>query len=103
VVLDAVAPETYTYQELVRLIARAVRSRALLLHASPGLLLILSRLLGVLVGDVILSREEITGLMDDLLVSGGPPTGKTSLAGWFQEHHAELGRQYFSEVARHYR
>jgi NADH dehydrogenase len=103
VVLDAVGPETYTYLQLVRLIAQSVHSRALLLHASPGLLLFLSRLLGVLVGDVVLSREEIAGLMDNLLVSSDSPTGKTSLKDWFQKHHTELGRAYFSEVARHYR
>jgi NADH dehydrogenase len=102
VVLDAVGPETYTYRELVRLIAQAVGSRAALFSMPPGSALLLARVLGWFVGDIVLTREEVAGLMDNLLVSAGPPTGKTSLRGWLLTHQHELGRAYFSEVARHY-
>jgi hypothetical protein len=36
VVIDAVGPEIFSFEELVRSLARAVRSRAVILHASPG-------------------------------------------------------------------
>lgn len=103
VVLDAVGPEVYSYEDLVRLLARAVDQPARLVHLPPWAVLAASRLLGPLVGDVVLTREEIAGLMADLLVSDGAPTGTTRLSGWLTAHGDSLGRTWASEVARHYR
>jgi uncharacterized protein YbjT (DUF2867 family) len=103
VTLDAVGPEAWPYEELVRLLARAVDRPARLLHLPPGLVLLASKLLGPLVGDVVLTREEIDGLMADLLVSEQPPTGTTRLSDWLAEHGARLGRGWANELQRHYR
>ncbi|MBI4493667.1 MAG: NAD(P)H-binding protein [Chloroflexi bacterium] len=101
--LDAVGPETYTYEELVRLIARKVRSRARMVYLSPEVVLGLSRLIGFAVNDVVLTRDEVEGLMANLLVSQGPPTGKTRLSDWLDQHADRIGRGYASELGRHYR
>jgi hypothetical protein len=37
------------------------------------------------------------------LATEGPATGATKLSEWLQEHAAEVGRVYASELARHYR
>jgi uncharacterized protein YbjT (DUF2867 family) len=103
VTLDAVGPEAYAYDELVRLLARAVGRPARLVHLPAGLVLLASRMLGPVVGDVVLTREEIDGLMADLLVSPDAPTGSTSLAAWLDEHGASLGRSWANELQRHYR
>ena len=102
VVLDAVGPETYTYEALVRLIADTVGSRAGIIHISPRTVLFFSQLLSFLVGDVILTREEIEGLMAGLLVSSRPPTGKTRISEWLRQNASSLGDRYSSELARHY-
>ena len=102
IVLDAVGPEVFTYEELVHLVARAVGSRARLIHLPPWAVWVAAKLLGPLVGDVLLTWHEIGGLMADLLVSHQPPTGQTSLSSWAAEHAGELGRQYASELHRHY-
>lgn len=68
-VVDAVGPEIYTFQELVQLIAGKVGSRAKILHMSPALGLFLSRLVGRGAHDVLLTQEEVEGLMAGLLVS----------------------------------
>ena len=101
-VVEAVGPETYTYADLVRRIAAAVGRRPRLLRVSPGLGLVLGRLLGYAVGDVVLTREEIAGLMAGLLVGDGPPSAPTRLSAWLEAHAATLGVRYASEVARHF-
>ncbi len=102
-VLDAVGPEAWPYDDLVRLLARAVGRPARLVHLPPSLVLLASKLLGPIVGDVVLTRQEIDGLMADLLVSEGQPTGTTRLSTWLEEHGDSLGRSWANELKRHYR
>jgi NADH dehydrogenase len=101
--IDAVGPEVFTFDALVRLLARTVRSRARIIHLPPGPAYFLSRLIGPLVGDVVLTREEVDGLMANLLVSGGPPTGRTRLSDWLAQHANTVGAKYASEVKKHFR
>lgn len=103
VVLDAVGPETYSYHELVRLVGEVVGSRARIVHVPPAIVLILARLVGSMVGDVVLTRDELGGLMANLLVSTGPVSGRTSLRDWLWQNADQLGSRYASELARHYR
>ena len=102
-VMDAVGPERYTYEGLVRLIADAVGRRPWLLKLPANVTLSLSRVLGALLRDTMLTRDEVTGLMSNLLVSDEPPRGTASLQTWVEEHADTLGHHYASEVARHYR
>ncbi|MBI2369105.1 MAG: NAD(P)H-binding protein [Deltaproteobacteria bacterium] len=102
VILDAAGPEVFAFKELVQLIARTVNSRARALHVPPGLALLLSRLVGYIIRDVVLTREELEGLMANLLVSSGPPIGRTRFSQWLERHAATLGTCYASELKRHY-
>jgi uncharacterized protein YbjT (DUF2867 family) len=102
-ILDAAGPETFTFNELGGLIARALGRRVRLLHLSPGLTLGLISLLGLAVRDVILTRQEIAGLMANLLISREPPRGRVRLANWVKENAAGLGARYASELDRHFR
>jgi len=104
VTVDAVGPETYTFDELLRLIARGIgRPRVRLLHAPPLAAYYASRLLGFFLRDITLTRDEIKGLMADLLVTSGEPTDRTCLSEWLRDHGDTVGRHYASELARHYR
>jgi uncharacterized protein YbjT (DUF2867 family) len=102
VVMDAVGPEIYKYRDLVELIHKAVRSRSRVLHLPASWMTPISWLLGRMVHDVVLTKDEVRGLMADLLVSAQPPTGKTSLRSWLQEHAHTVGVKYASELDRHY-
>ena len=102
-VMDAVGPERYTYEDLVRLVADALSKRPWLLKVPGEVALGLSRVLGMLLRDTMLTRDEVKGLMSNLLVSDEPPLGTASLRAWVAEHADALGRRYASEVARHYR
>jgi NADH dehydrogenase len=48
----------------------------------------------------MITREEIQGLMADLLYVNSPPTGTTKLTDWAQGNAATLGVRYASELAR---
>lgn len=99
---DVVGPETFSFTEFVGLIRAAVRSRALVIHAPPGLALLAARLLTPVVRDVLITREEIRGLGAGLLVSHEAPLGSRRFTEWLREVAPWLGRRYLSEVGRHF-
>ncbi|MBF8283426.1 MAG: NAD-dependent epimerase/dehydratase [Anaerolineales bacterium] len=101
--VDAVGPEIFTFDELVRLIARKINRRVMIIHMPPGLALFASQFIGLMVGDVVLTREEVDGLMANLLVSKRPPTGTTKLSEWLSQNADKVGAQYASELGRHFR
>lgn len=100
VVVDATGPETFAYRELVSAIARLIGVRRPIVSVPPALGYWTGRLIGSLMGDVMVTREEIEGLMADLLYVDGPPAGTTRLTDWIQEHSSTLGQHYTSELAR---
>ena len=102
-IIDAVGPETYTFEELVRLIARCVGRAIRLVHVPPRLAYLATLLTGWLVGDVVLTWEEYCGLMGNLLAPEGAPSAQTRLSEWLAKNSTTIGMRYASEVARHYR
>jgi NADH dehydrogenase len=102
VVIDAVGPDTYTFEGLVRVVAMAIGRRVRIVHVPPAFVVGMAKGLGLVVGDVMLTRDELRGLMAELVATDGPATGTTRLREWLQEHAAEVGRVYASELARHY-
>jgi NADH dehydrogenase len=98
--IDAVGPEIFTFNELVALLAKTVASKALIVHVSPSVELILARFFNRLTGDVTLTRDEIQGLMLDLLVSKNAPTATTRLTEWLAGNAEMMGTSYRSEVSR---
>jgi NADH dehydrogenase len=51
----------------------------------------LGKLLGWFQHDVFITREEIRGLMSELLYLNTLPTGKTPLTDWMKTNAAALG------------
>jgi nucleoside-diphosphate-sugar epimerase len=103
VVVDSAGPETFTFDELVQLLRRAMNLSTLVVHLPPVLAMTGAALAGRLVGDILLTRDELDDLMRDILVSLEPPRGTTRLTDWLPRHRDEVGRRYASEMARHYR
>jgi NADH dehydrogenase len=66
----------------------------------PAMGLLVGWLIGKLVGDVVITRDEIGGLMADLLHVDSPPAGNTKLTDWAKKHSLTLGLRYTSELAR---
>ncbi len=101
-VIDAVGPDILTFGEMVQLIGRKIGCLRPLIPVPPSLALLGAQALSMLVGDVLLTRDEVDGLMANLLVSPDPPLGKTRLANWLEQNRDAVGRHYASELRRHY-
>lgn len=101
-IIDAIGPETFTYRELAQQIGEIIGKRRPIISISPTIGYWTGWMIGKIVGDVMITREEIAGLMADLLYTTSPPTGETKLTDWAREHANELGRHYASELARRY-
>jgi uncharacterized protein YbjT (DUF2867 family) len=100
---DAAGPETYTFEEFIRLLAGRIRPGTRLAHMPPWLALTAGRIIGEAIGDVILTRDELRGLMDSLLTSDQPASGTTAFSSWLESHTDGLGTGYASELGRHFR
>ena len=101
--VDAAGPETFEYRELVALVRRAIGSWSLVLPMPTLVVLAAARVLGVIVRDVVLTRDELRELTSSLLTSSEPPRGQIRLSDWLPDHAAQLGRSWSSELARNYR
>ena len=102
ILTDAVGPDDLTFEEMVRLIATEIGISALLLKMPPKLALWASQIIGLFVGDVVLTQDEVDGLMRGLLVSNDPPLAKTHLKDWLRENKDTVGKKYASELKKHY-
>ena len=102
-VTDAAGPETFSFKALLRLLASSMGVRSRLVHTPPSLALALTGLVGLLMRDLALTRDEVDGLMAGLLTSDAAPTGTIRLSDWLDGNANSLGRRYTSELRRNYR
>jgi uncharacterized protein YbjT (DUF2867 family) len=99
-IVDAIGPETFTYRELVREVGAAIGKSRPIVSLPPSLGYTSGWLIGKFMGDIVITREEIKGLMQDLLCTKSPPAGSTRLTDWARANAATLGQRYASELAR---
>jgi NADH dehydrogenase len=100
--VDAAGPETLTFGEYVRLLARVCGVRRWIVSVPGWLSLALLRVVGLALRDVVLTREELLGLEQELLISHDAPTGQESVRDWLLENGSNLGRRYVNDVRRHF-
>jgi len=102
--VDAAGPQIFTFDELVATVRAAVGSRSLLLHMPVSLVQLATRAVGVVVRDVVLTRDELRELMESLLVGRDPAgTCPTRFRDWLAANKDSIGRRYASELARNFR
>jgi len=99
-IIDAIGPETFSYRELVTTIGKLIGKPRSIISVSPAIGYMAGWIIGRLMGDVLITREEVAGLMQDLLCTNSPPAGTTCLTDWVREHASTLGRYYASELRR---
>lgn len=98
--VDAVGPEEFSYIGLVRTLAEILQVRRPIMRIPSPIAFACSKLLNPFVKDVIITKEEVKGLMRGLLDSQNPSTGTIKLTQWAKEHRDTLGYRYASEVGR---
>jgi NADH dehydrogenase len=99
-IINAIGPETFSYRELVEMVKRTLGLRRLITSVPPELGYWGCRIIGLAVRDVVITRQEIRGLMQGRLWVEAPPLGTTRLTEWVARHKDTLGRRYTSEMAR---
>ena len=100
ITLNAIGPETFTYRELVQVIGSLIGVRRPVISVSPAMGYWIGCAIGFFMDDVLITREEIRGLMANLLFVSSPPTGTTRLTDWIKSHAQTLGQHYTSELKR---
>jgi NADH dehydrogenase len=103
VIVDAVGPESLTFNELVILIRTAVGRSSRIVHVPGEVAAKTAQVLGRILHDVLLSREELFAMMDGLADSPAAPIGESSVSEWIARHGDELGRRYANELDLHFR
>ena len=101
--VDAAGPDIVFYNELVESIAIAVGRHPRFIHVSPVNAIRATRLLGLVLRDVVLNEPELKGLMQELLVSAERPRGTRRFDNWLLSAGPTLGTTYASELDRHWR
>ena len=102
-VRDAIGPETFTFKDFVQLIAKKIKPNMKFVHLPPAIGIALGQIIGLAVGDVLLTKDELKGLMDGMLTSNQAPNGTTCFSEWLEGNGDILGRAYSSELDRHFR
>jgi NADH dehydrogenase len=102
-IVDAVGPERPTFLELVAEIRAAVGGRARIVRVPAPVLLGASRVLGVALRDVLLTRDEYRSMAEGLADSDAPATGTVRVSEWLVEHADRIGIRYANELDLHFR
>lgn len=100
VIVNAVGPETYSYRQMVEKIGDLIGVSKPIVSVTPNFGYIVGSIIGKIVKDVIVTKEEIKGLMADLLCVETAPTGSTKFSEWVLKHKKTIGQYYSSELAR---
>lgn len=100
--IDAAGPEMMAFEDYVRLVARVCGVRRKIVRTPRWLVLAALRLVGFALSDIVLTREEILGLEQELLVSASPPLGRSRVADYLATHGDTLGRRYTNDLHRHF-
>jgi uncharacterized protein YbjT (DUF2867 family) len=98
--VNAVGPETFTFTELVTAIIDAVGTCCHIVHLPSALVGLALPALDLLTGDVVLTRDELRGLMAEYIHVDGEPTCPTRLTDHLASRGRQLGTRYHSELAR---
>jgi uncharacterized protein YbjT (DUF2867 family) len=99
-VIEAIGPETFTYRELASTVGKIIGKQRPIVSVPPSLGYAVGWIISKIVGDVMITREEIAGLMSNLLFVDAPPAGHTRLTDWANARASTLGLHYTSELAR---
>lgn len=101
VIIDAIGPETFSYKELVKTVSKIILGKECRIFSmSDEIGYWLSKIVGTIKGDVLVTREEIKALKADLLFTNSPATGKTKLTEWLKANNNTSGKEYANELKR---
>ena len=100
VTLDCIGPESPTYRAFIKQIASAIGKKRLICPAPKLLAYLGTKIIGKMLGDIVVTRDEMKTLKGELLHVDSPPVGTTKLSEWLNQNAYSLGRTYHSELKK---
>ncbi len=74
--------------------------RRLILPVPDSVALGVGRVLGLVLGDIVITRHEISGLRDETMYTGTEPLGTTRFSDWLKAESDTLGRRFVNDLDR---
>lgn len=101
-IVDAIGPETYTYRELIETLCKGMGIKRRIISVPPILGHAAGFLIGRMLKDVVITKDEIRGLMAGLLNTDSKPYGDVRLSEWIRPRASSIGKRYRNELMRRY-
>jgi uncharacterized protein YbjT (DUF2867 family) len=101
-IIDAAGPEVLSFSDLIQKLIELTKSRTLRLHLPPRIAILLAKLLSVFLKDVLLTMDELQGLMQEKLYVGDDRIDGLKFSEWARQHAHKLGLSYTNELNRHH-
>jgi uncharacterized protein YbjT (DUF2867 family) len=98
--IDAAGPEIYTYTELIKMLCNVLHKKRIIIMLPTSFVYYASKIIDLFTGDILLTKDEINMVRDNLMYSKQPPLGETRLSEWCAQNASTLGIHYASEIAR---
>lgn len=96
--IDAAGPQVLEFADYVRMLAASLELRRVVIPVPAPLVLATLRALGPVLRDTVLTREELAGLRDGLLVSSAPPLGHGDVQAWLHANGGDFGRRWINDT-----
>jgi uncharacterized protein YbjT (DUF2867 family) len=104
-IVPIAGPSDWRFADMVRAVRTAVGSRAAIVPSPAWFALASLKVAGVVLRDVVLTGDEIKGLTREYLYADAPLRRGSDFDEWLAAPAVAetLGREYSSELARHFR
>ncbi len=104
IVLDVAGPETFSYRDYVKLLAKSLGVRRMIIPVPPFIGLLVGKIVGIFLQDIVITNAEIKGLMQGLMATDEKPLGSIKFSEWITNNNTNLGEKYHNDLKeRRYR
>ncbi len=100
--VNAAAGEVLTYGDMIHFLKDLIGSETWLLYVPPAIAIGMARLLSIMLRDVLLTHDELDGLMQERLYVGDACIEGLAFSDWARENAQLLGAYYTNEIQRHH-
>ena len=97
-IIDVAGPEKFQYKDYVKLIARSMGIRRIILPMPPMATWVVGKIVGAILRDRVITMAEIRGLMSGLMATDDEPLGFVRFTDWIQEHGEDIGKRYQNDL-----
>jgi uncharacterized protein YbjT (DUF2867 family) len=101
--VEAAGREVVAFREYLRRLTRNMGLHRLFVSLPPPAIVAAMGPIGRMLGDTVLTPEEMRGLQQDRLVSRGTPLGTTSVFDWLASNASRFGHTYMNDTRRRFR